>query len=345
MSGATNPSNNAAAAAAAVGSPASSRPVVSITRKAAVSCAHRLHSTRLSDEENAAVFGKCNWPGGHGHNYVVLVTVRGPVDPATGMVMNLTDLARIMDECVTKPLDHRNIDRDVPDFCADGRALGTTDDHPRVSTAENLAVWIWEQVERHAQMPRGLLYEVRLEETEKNSVVYRGEHLPGAGEVSVVESRRVELRAEDTANEVEQASQEEQEDRGGNEEEEGGKKEEKTADPALVQECVEELFGTFDRDGDGVLLGDELRHLIAFNGSESFEDITAFKVSNFRKFFPISAEGDLLGESDLTIEAFSKNPDVLKLLGSPRRDEAMAALHKYAREQGWSTMIKSAKKS
>jgi 6-pyruvoyltetrahydropterin/6-carboxytetrahydropterin synthase len=144
--------------------------VVEITRRAAFSSSHRLHSTQLTDEENAEIFGKCNWPGGHGHNYVLTVTVEGPVDPKNGMVMNLTVLARIMDEAVVRVLDHRNIDRDVPAFCA----ADNSDGHALVSTAENVAVWAWERLSEHKELPAGLLKEVRLEETEKNSVVYRG---------------------------------------------------------------------------------------------------------------------------------------------------------------------------
>ena len=85
----------------------------------------------LSNEENLKLFGKCNNPNGHGHNYKVVVTVHGEVDPVTGMVMNLTDLKEYIEEAIMKPLDHKNLDLDVLYF---------TD---IVSTTENVAVYIW----------------------------------------------------------------------------------------------------------------------------------------------------------------------------------------------------------
>lgn len=86
------------------------------------SCIHLIHlaaaSTLLSDVDNRKVYGKCNNANGHGHNYKLLVTVRGPTDPATGMVMNLADLKRHIDEAVMERLDHRNLDKDVPFFAS-----------------------------------------------------------------------------------------------------------------------------------------------------------------------------------------------------------------------------------
>merc|ERR1711879_149965 len=72
-------------------------PIVYLTRRQAFSACHRLHSRRLSDEANREVFGKCNNPNGHGHNYTLEVTVRGPMDAKTGMVMNLTDLKKAIE--------------------------------------------------------------------------------------------------------------------------------------------------------------------------------------------------------------------------------------------------------
>eukprot|EP01113_Clastostelium_recurvatum_P036388 TRINITY_DN5176_c0_g1_i1.p1 TRINITY_DN5176_c0_g1~~TRINITY_DN5176_c0_g1_i1.p1 ORF type:complete len:157 (+),score=40.53 TRINITY_DN5176_c0_g1_i1:49-471(+) len=139
---------------------AASAPRVYITRRETFSSAHRLHSRLLSDEENKEIFGKCNNPNGHGHNYVLEVVLAGPVDPKTGMVMNLTDLKRILHEEVISLVDHRNLDIDVEGL----RDLPTT--------TENFAVWIWRQLQPRMQ---GLLYEVKLHETENNSVIYRGE--------------------------------------------------------------------------------------------------------------------------------------------------------------------------
>ena len=138
------------------------RPVVYITRKESFSASHRLHSLKLSDEENRSIFGKCNNKNGHGHNYTVKVTIRGPVDPITGMVMNLTDLKKHMGS-VLQPLDHKNLDLDVP-FFAD-----------TCSTAENVAVYIWNNLTQ--LLPEGFLYEVKVNETDKNSARYRGERV------------------------------------------------------------------------------------------------------------------------------------------------------------------------
>ncbi|XP_067286132.1 6-pyruvoyl tetrahydrobiopterin synthase [Pseudorasbora parva] len=132
-----------------------------ITRVQSFSACHRLHSKYLSDEENKEVFGKCNNPNGHGHNYKVEVTVRGKIDSKTGMVMNLTDLKKYIEEAIMKPLDHKNLDRDVPYF---------TD---IVSTTENLSVFIWDSMAK--LLPPDSLYEVKIYETDKNIVVYRGE--------------------------------------------------------------------------------------------------------------------------------------------------------------------------
>lgn len=118
-------------------------------------------SIHLSDKENREVFGKCNHINGHGHNYTVEVSVRGPVDRKTGMVMNLTELKAIMHDCIMNPLDHKNIDRDVPYF------------KKIPSTAENIAVFIWDQIREKLHKPE-LLYEVKLFETDKNFVLYQG---------------------------------------------------------------------------------------------------------------------------------------------------------------------------
>ncbi|XP_050979554.1 6-pyruvoyl tetrahydrobiopterin synthase [Labeo rohita] len=132
-----------------------------ITRVQSFSACHRLHSKALSDEENKRIFGKCNNPNGHGHNYTVEVTVRGKIDRKTGMVMNLTDLKEYIEEAIMKPLDHKNLDLDVPYFA------------DVVSTTENLAVFIWDSMVK--LLPPDSLYEIKIYETDKNIVVYRGE--------------------------------------------------------------------------------------------------------------------------------------------------------------------------
>ncbi|KAK6478327.1 6-pyruvoyl tetrahydrobiopterin synthase isoform X1 [Huso huso] len=132
-----------------------------VTRVQSFSACHRLHSKALSDEENKRIFGKCNNPNGHGHNYNVEITVRGKIDPATGMVLNITDLKEYIEMAIMEPLDHKNLDKDVPYFA------------DVVSTTENVAVFIWDNLLKF--LPPNSLYEVKIHETDKNIVVYRGE--------------------------------------------------------------------------------------------------------------------------------------------------------------------------
>lgn len=108
---------------------ASSR--VRLTRVVRFAAAHRYHSEALSDEENRRVFGKCNWPHGHGHDYRVEVTVLGEVDPVTGMVINLADLDRVLQEHVVAAMDHRFLNFDVEHFSR------------VVPTCENLAAYLY----------------------------------------------------------------------------------------------------------------------------------------------------------------------------------------------------------
>ena len=116
----------------------------------------------FSSEDNKTIFGKCNNPNGHGHNYVVEVTVKGPVDTDTGMVMNLTDVKKIINKNVMIPLDHKNLDKDVPYF------------KNVVSTTENVAIFIFNSI--RSELPNQVsLYEIKIWETEKNIIVYRGE--------------------------------------------------------------------------------------------------------------------------------------------------------------------------
>lgn len=114
-------------------SPRKRVPVVELARRFTFSAAHRLHSKQLSDEENAALFGKCNHVNGHGHNYTAQLYFRGPVSPLNGMVVNITEVKKEVAK-LEAILDHRNIDRDVLYFAN------------VVSSAENIAVFIWEQL-------------------------------------------------------------------------------------------------------------------------------------------------------------------------------------------------------
>ena len=135
--------------------------MIYVTRREHFSSAHRLCNPAWSDERNEQVFGKCNNPAGHGHNYYVEVTVAGEVDPDTGYVVDLKQLKQIIIERVIAKVDHRNLNTDV-DFL---RGV--------IPTAENIAIGIWRQLDGH--LPAGRLHQVRLYETEKNFVDYRGE--------------------------------------------------------------------------------------------------------------------------------------------------------------------------
>jgi 6-pyruvoyltetrahydropterin/6-carboxytetrahydropterin synthase len=136
-------------------------PIVYLTRRAVFSASHRLHSADLSDAENRRLFGKCNLPNGHGHNYVLEVTVKGEVDPKTGMVMNLADLKQAVAETIEAEVDHRHLNLDCPSF----KGINPT--------TENLVVVFWKLLSK--KLPKGLLHELKLHETENNVAVYRGE--------------------------------------------------------------------------------------------------------------------------------------------------------------------------
>ncbi|XP_053222774.1 6-pyruvoyl tetrahydrobiopterin synthase-like isoform X1 [Podarcis raffonei] len=123
------------------------------------SASHRLACKMLSDAENMKLFGPCSQM--HGHNYKVVVTVHGKIDPTSGMVINLEDLKAFMKEAITKPLDKKDLDRDVSYFTN------------IVSTTENLAVFIWENLQKH--LPATALHKIKLYNTDESSVVYRGE--------------------------------------------------------------------------------------------------------------------------------------------------------------------------
>jgi 6-pyruvoyltetrahydropterin/6-carboxytetrahydropterin synthase len=136
-------------------------PMVLLTRTYEFCAAHRLHSPHLSDEENQALFDKCNNPYGHGHNYRVEVTVQGDVDPRTGLMVNLNDLDRIVDEEVVRRYDHRNLNAEAEEF----RELNPS--------SENLVKVIWRRLERRLLSPT--LYKVCVRETDRNVFSYYGE--------------------------------------------------------------------------------------------------------------------------------------------------------------------------
>ena len=130
-----------------------------IVRKAHFNCAHRLHSNKLSDADNKKIFGKCNNPNGHGHNYKLEVELSGEVDPITGMVINLTEVDQIIKENIINAFDHKNLNLDCKEF------------KDIVPTAENIAIVIWEKLEKTKL--KSILHMVILHETEKNYVKYK----------------------------------------------------------------------------------------------------------------------------------------------------------------------------
>ena len=124
--------------------------MVYLTRKAEFSASHLYHNPDFTPEENLRVFGKCNNPNGHGHNYTLEVTVKGPVDPATGFVVDLKELKEVMHREVLDSMDHRFLNREVPEFAT------------LIPTTENLAIVIWQRLEpklKVAQLHRIRIYE------------------------------------------------------------------------------------------------------------------------------------------------------------------------------------------
>jgi 6-pyruvoyltetrahydropterin/6-carboxytetrahydropterin synthase len=131
-----------------------------LTRRHMFSASHRLHSDHMSDAENRATYGKCNNPYGHGHNYMVEVTVSGPVDERTGMVCSLVDLDDFVRDQILERYDHQNLNL-LPEFATD------------VPTTENLCISIYDIVKRGFKAAH--LEKVRIEETMMNSFEYAGE--------------------------------------------------------------------------------------------------------------------------------------------------------------------------
>ena len=135
-------------------------PEVTVTRRLTFNAAHRVHNPELSDAENTRIFGKCNNPNWHGHNYRLDVSVRGPIDDRTGYVIDLGALKRIVEEKVVQRIDHRNINLEV-EFM---RGINPT--------AENIVVACW-RVLQPAVAP-GRLARLTLWETDNNYVEYDG---------------------------------------------------------------------------------------------------------------------------------------------------------------------------
>lgn len=134
--------------------------MVYVSRRAQFCAAHRLFNPAWSDEKNAAVFGKCNNPSGHGHNYDIEVTVAGSPPPETGMVIDLKKLADIIEAEIVDRVDHKHMNHDV-DFM-----------QGVIPTAENMAIAFWRILD--PKIKEGRLVSIKLYESENNFVEYRG---------------------------------------------------------------------------------------------------------------------------------------------------------------------------
>ena len=132
-----------------------------LTRRYMFSASHRLHSDAMSDAENAATYGKCNNPYGHGHNYTLEVTVSGPVDESTGMVCNLVDLDGFVQREILERFDHQNLNT-LLEFAE------------AVPTTENLSIAVYDILQRGFRPAH--LEKVRFEETMMNSFEYWGDN-------------------------------------------------------------------------------------------------------------------------------------------------------------------------
>ena len=138
--------------------------MIYLTRRERFNAAHRLFKKEWSDEENFAVFGKCSNPNWHGHNYVLFITVKGEIDQETGFVINLKDLSKIVRAKIIDKVDHRNLNLDV-DFMKG-----------KITSAENIAIAIWEELEKDLVAIKCELHCIKLVETENNSIEYYGKN-------------------------------------------------------------------------------------------------------------------------------------------------------------------------
>ena len=136
--------------------------MIYITRKESFNAAHRLFRPEWTDEKNLEIFGKCSNPNWHGHNYTLFVTVKGNLDPVTGLVMNLKDLSNLIREEIIEKIDHKNLNLEV-DFLRD----------MQIST-ENIAITIFNILKPLIENKGAILHCVKIVETENNFVEYYG---------------------------------------------------------------------------------------------------------------------------------------------------------------------------
>lgn len=137
--------------------------IVYITRRERFAAAHKLFNPSWSDSKNKEVFGKCANPNWHGHNYTLWITVKGPVDPVTGFVMDLRFLSDLVQERVIEELDHKNVN------------LDTSFMKGKMASTENICLGIWQQIAGPISEKGATLHSIKLEETENNFVEYYGE--------------------------------------------------------------------------------------------------------------------------------------------------------------------------
>lgn len=135
--------------------------IVTVTRRLRFNAAHRVHNPAFSPEKNVSVYGKCNNPHGHGHNYTLDVSVRGPIDESTGYVIDLGVLRDIVEKHVVDQTDHHHFNHDVPYMAGIN------------PTSENIIVGMWKVLE--PVVSPGKLVKLKLIETENNFVEYEGE--------------------------------------------------------------------------------------------------------------------------------------------------------------------------
>lgn len=137
--------------------------MVYLTRRERFNSAHRLFIPGLSDDENYELFGKCANPNWHGHNYELFVTIKGEVNKKTGVVINLKDLSRIINELIIDKVDHKNLNIEV-DFLKD-----------KIVSTENIIIAFWQVLSAEVEKHSAKLHKLRLVETENNFAEYYGE--------------------------------------------------------------------------------------------------------------------------------------------------------------------------
>ncbi len=133
---------------------------ITVSRKAHFNAAHRLHNKNWSDEKNQKIFGKCNYQNYHGHNYELIVSVTGEINPETGYVIDMGELKKIIKNEVEERLDHKNLNLDVPHFSN------------TIPSAENICIYIYDILKDNLDSQFKL--SVRLYETPRNFVEYSG---------------------------------------------------------------------------------------------------------------------------------------------------------------------------